>query len=94
MLRQAGPVKEGNAVLTKLKINNGALETEVNRISEAKRRSPVYGRSKGVIWSRHVASIRNTFGGREKELFSPDFLEEWQEYVEAVASGELRGYML
>jgi hypothetical protein len=41
-----------------------------------------------------VASIRNTFDGREKELFSPDFLEEWQEYVEAVASGELRGYML
>jgi len=77
-----------------LRLNTMALESEVLVVNEAKRRSPVYNRSKGVVWSRHVASIRNTFDGREKELFSPDFLEEWQEYVEAVASGELRGYML
>jgi hypothetical protein len=72
----------------------GTLECEVLAVNEAKRRSPVYGRSKGFIWNRHVESVRNTFGGREKELWSPDFLKEWQEYVEAVASGELRGYML
>ena len=72
----------------------GALESEVLAVNYAKICSPVNDRSKGVIWSQHVASIRNTFGGREKELWSPDFLEEWQEYIEAVASGELRGYML
>jgi len=72
----------------------GTLESEVLAAIYAKTCSPVNDRSKGLIWDRHVASIRNTFGGREKELFSPDFLEEWEEYVEAVASGELRGYML
>jgi len=77
-----------------LKLNTMALETGILMVNEAKRRSPVNNRSKGVIWSQHVASIRNTFGGREKELFSPNFLEEWQEYVEAVETGELRGYLL
>lgn len=80
-------------MLERLRFNNMAFLSGVNLINEAKRR-PVHSRSKGVIWSRHVASVRNTFGGREKELFSPEFLEEWQEYVDAVARGELRGYML
>jgi hypothetical protein len=72
----------------------GALESEVLAAIYAKTCSPVEDRSKGFIWDRHVASVRNTFGGREKELWSKEFLEEWQEYVEAVERGELRGYML
>ena len=70
------------------------LDSELLSVNEAKRRSPVYDLPKGVAWNQHVASIRNTFCGREKELWSKDFYEEWLEYVEAVNSGELRGYML
>jgi hypothetical protein len=81
-------------MINDLKLSNMALETEVIRVNEAKLRSPARKHSKGVIWNRHVASIRNTFCGREKELWSKDFYEEWLEYVEAVNNGELRGYML
>jgi len=79
-------------MLTKLKLNNMALESEIIQINEAKLRSPVNDRSKGVIWSQYVGSLRRTFQGREKELWSPDFYQEWLEYVEAVESGELRMY--
>ena len=81
-------------MLTKLKLNNRALESEILQINEVKLRSPVNDRSKGVIWSQHVGALRRMFDGREKELWSPEFYQEWLEYVEAVANGELRGYML
>jgi hypothetical protein len=79
-------------MLTKLKLTNGALETEVIRINEAKRRSPVTNRSKGTIWCKRRGALRQMFNGREKELWDPKFYQEWIEYIEAVENGELTGY--
>lgn len=70
----------------------GALESEVLAINYAKLQSPVNNRSKGTIWCQRRGGLRHQFCGREKEHWSPDFYQEWREYVRAVETGELRGY--
>lgn len=78
-------------MLTNLKLNNMALETEVIQVNEAKLKPPSRVRSKGTIWCKRRGGLRHQFCGREKALWSPDFYQEWLEYVRAVETGELRG---
>ncbi|MEW6027163.1 MAG: hypothetical protein AB1599_07710 [Planctomycetota bacterium] len=68
------------------------LQSELLAISEAKRNIPKIDRSSGTIWSKRRGGLRRQFCGREAELWDRKFYLEWLEYVEAVESGELRGY--
>ncbi len=70
----------------------GTLESEVLSINAAKRRAPGNHGGKGTVWCERRGGLRKQFGGREQELWSPDFYQEWLEYVRAVENGELSGY--
>lgn len=79
-------------MLTNLKLTNMALETEVIQINQAKLRGPSNHGGKGTVWCERRGALRRQFNGRERELWSPEFYQEWLEYIEAVENGELRGY--
>ena len=79
-------------MLTNLKLTNNALNTEILQVNREKLLDPDVDRSKGTVWCKRRGGLRKQFGGREQELWSPEFYQEWLEYVRAVESGELSGY--
>ncbi|MFH0887820.1 MAG: hypothetical protein V1871_01265 [Planctomycetota bacterium] len=79
-------------MLTNLKLTNMALDTEVIQANQAKLQPPDVDRSSGTVWCKRRGGLRHQFNGRERELWSPEFYQEWLEYIEAVENGELRGY--
>ncbi|MBI4711814.1 MAG: hypothetical protein HY762_00675 [Planctomycetes bacterium] len=78
-------------MLTRLKLTNMALETEVIQINQAKLRKPFKGSNKPLSWSKRRGALGRQFCGREQELWSPEFYDEWAEYIRAVQRGELIG---
>ena len=70
----------------------GTLESEVLSINQAKLSTPINHGGQGTVWCQRRGALRKQFGGREQEIWSPEFYREWLEYVEAVERGELTGY--
>ncbi|GAI34973.1 unnamed protein product [marine sediment metagenome] len=52
--------------------------------------SSTYWTEKMLSPSERLELEKNQFDGREQELWSKDFLEEWNDYIKAKERGELR----